>query len=362
MRSVFLLIPEAFFQPPCHNGHRSSLGFANVTHGKLGRCRLAQLYVGGKSIFVFRGQLRQRLFTNWVPLDWSVKTRMSEKVVFLGEMSVANRYIAILTAGLFMSIGVSAMAQQGGPAPLPSAAPVDEGQTTEALDPPREGVIVFGGNRATGLEVVKSLVARGEKVTVMVRPSSDTTELKKLGVNLVEGDALDAEKIAKAAASQYFAVAVSTLGGGKDPALSPDYTGNKNAVDAAVAAKIPRFVLVTVIGPGDSYEATPYFARMALRNQIRLKEQAENYLIASGLKYTVIRPGGLINRPAEGKSVLTEDASKFSWMIRADLGKLTADSIYDPATVNKVYTAFDPTRDSFLGRFPEWLSEPKSEE
>jgi uncharacterized protein YbjT (DUF2867 family) len=303
------------------------------------------------------------VFTTWFPLDSAPKTHKNRRITgFLEEMFVANRYFAAIAAGLFMSMGVAAAAQQGDHPPPPRAAPLGEVQTTEALDPPREGVIVFGGNRATGLEVVKSLVARGEKVTVMVRPTSDTTELKKLGVNLVEGDAMDSEKIAKAAASQYFAAAVSTLGGGGDPALRPDFTGNKNAVDAAIAAKIPRFVLVTVIGPGKSYDATPYFARMALRSVIPLKEQAENYLIASGLKYTVIRPGGLLNQPAEGKSVLTEDASKFSWMIRADLGKLTADAVYDPAAVNKVYTAFDPTRDSFLGSLFERLSEPKSEE
>lgn len=274
---------------------------------------------------------------------------------------MANRHIAALATGLLMSMGVGAAAQQGETSP--QAAPLADSQITDALDPPPAGVIVFGGNRATGLEVVKSLVARGEKVTVMVRATSDTTELKKLGVNLVEGDAMDAEKIATAAASQRFAAVVSTLGGsGTNATTRPDFTGNKNAVDAAVAAKIPRFVLVTVIGPGKSYEATPYFARMALRNVIPLKEQAEDYLIASGLKYTIIRPGGLINRPAEGKSVLTEDASKFSWMIRADLGNLTADVLYNPATVNKVYTAFDSTRDSFIGRFFERLGEPKSEE
>lgn len=220
---------------------------------------------------------------------------------------------------------------------------------SDAAPPPaREGVIVFGGNRATGLEVVKSLVARGEKVTVMVRPTSDTTELKKLGVATVLGDAMNAEESAKAAASSNFRAAVSTLGGGGDPNNPPDFIGNKNVIDAAKAAGVERFVLVTVIGTGTSAPANPYFTRIILKKITALKDQAENYLIASGLKYTIIRPGGLLERPAEGKSVLTEDASKFSWMIREDLGKLTADTLYDDSTNNKVYTAFDPTRDSFI--------------
>lgn len=115
--------------------------------------------------------------------------------------------------------------------------------------------------------------------------------------------------------------------------------------------------MVTVIGTGTSKSAAPLFSRYVLRKVFPLKEQAENYLIASGLKYTIIRPGGLLQRPAEGKSVLTEDPEKFSWMIRADLGKLTADAIYDDATVNKVYTAFDPTRDSLLSGLSDRFSE-----
>ena len=88
-----------------------------------------------------------------------------------------------------------------------------------------------------------------------------------------------------------------------------------------------------------------------------LKNQAEHYLIDSGLKYTIIRPGGLLNRAPEGKSVLTEDPAKFSWMTRADLGKLAADALYDERHANKVYTAFDPTRPTFMSGLIDRLSE-----
>jgi uncharacterized protein YbjT (DUF2867 family) len=271
------------------------------------------------------------------------------------------RSLQVLFAAVFGIWANIAVAQEGDHPPPPRAAPLKPVEVTEALPPPREGVIVFGGNRDTGLEVVKNLVARGEKVTVMVRPSSDKTELEQLGVTLVEGDAMDAAQTAKAAASQYFKAAVSTLGGGT-PERRVDFEGNKNAIDAAKASGIPRFVLVTVIGVGDSKSAAPLFARFVLRKILPLKEEAENYLKASGLKYTIVRPGGLLAKAAEGKSVLSEDPTKFSWMIRADLGKLTADTVYDPAAIDKVYTAFDPTRDSFFSGLRERMSEKKEEE
>lgn len=109
---------------------------------------------------------------------------------------MTRKHLASLFALLAMGWGFATLAQESDQPPPPRSAPLKAVQVTEALEPPREGVIVFGGNRATGLEVVKSLVARGEKVTVMVRPTSEVTELKALGVNLVEGDAMNAEQTA----------------------------------------------------------------------------------------------------------------------------------------------------------------------
>ncbi|MBL8642930.1 MAG: SDR family oxidoreductase [Rhodospirillaceae bacterium] len=276
------------------------------------------------------------------------------------------RGLASLVAPLFALMAGSALAQTADPGgdhpPPPRAAPLKPVEMTEELPPPREGVIVFGGNRDLGLEIVKELVAKGEKVTVMVRPSSDKTELEKLGVTLVEGDAMNPELAAKAAASAYYKAAISTLGGKPAPDGEPvDFEGNKNVIDGAAAAKIPRFVLVTTIGTGNSYSAAPLFARFVLRKILPLKEKAEEHLKASGMKYTIIRPGGLLKRPPEGKAVLTEDASKFGWIIRADLGKLVADAVYDEAAANKVYSAYDTTRDSFFSGLFERLDENKKE-
>lgn len=276
-----------------------------------------------------------------------------------------RRLAAVLVgvAAIWIGLAAAAKAQQGDHPPPPRAAPLKPVELEGELSPPREGVIVFGGNRDLGLEIVRELVAKGEKVTVMVRASSDRTELEKLGVNLVEGDAMDAEQTAKVAASAYYKAAISTLGGrpkGDGPPV--DFIGNKNVIDGARSAKIPRFVLITTVGTGNSYSAAPLFARFVLRKILPLKEQAENHLIASGMKYTIIRPGGLLKGPPDGKAVLTEDASKFGWISRADLGKLVADAVYDEAAEDKIYTAYDTTLDSFFSGLFKRLSEDKEEE
>ena len=117
-------------------------------------------------------------------------------------------------------------------------------------------VLVFGGNRATGLETVKALVAMKDKVTVVVRPSSDTTELKALGVKLVTGDVLLPADVQKVFAADKFTAVVSALGGVRGQA-SPDFDGVKNIADAAKVAGVKRMVIVTAIGVGDTNAMMP---------------------------------------------------------------------------------------------------------
>jgi len=204
------------------------------------------------------------------------------------------------------------------------------------------GVLVFGGTRETGLEVVKTLVANGDQVTVMVRPTSDLTELKKLKVSLVTGDALKPGDVKAAFASGKFRATVSSLGGQRGEPR-PDYEGVKNVVDAAKAAGVKRMVLVTAIGVGDSRAAVSEATHKMLGAVFAEKVKSEDYLKASGLTYTIVRPGGLRSGIPTGKAVFTEDKTVGSDIYREDLGAITANAVDDEKTFNKVFSAIDPT-------------------
>jgi len=118
-------------------------------------------------------------------------------------------------------------------------------------------------------------------------------------------------------------------------------------VDAARNAGVSRFVLVTVIGAGESYNAAPWIARRFLDKVIVDKSKAEDYLKASGLAFTIIRPGGLMDKEAEGRAFLTEDTRAMSWIRRADLGRLTVQALDDPRSIGRIYHAHDPDRTRF---------------
>jgi uncharacterized protein YbjT (DUF2867 family) len=220
------------------------------------------------------------------------------------------------------------------------------------LDPPAAtpgvgAVLVIGGTRATGLEVVRLLRARGDEVAVLVRPESDGSAAEQLGARILRGDALNQPDIAAALASGQFRAVVSTLGTRTTKGLRPDFEGNRNAVDAARSAGVKRFVLVTVIGAGDSHAAAPWIARRILDTVMKEKTKAEDYLKTSGLDYTIIRPGGLLEKEAQGRAYLTEDTRSMSWIRRTDLARLTVQALDDRRAIGKTYHAFDPDRTRF---------------
>ena len=229
--------------------------------------------------------------------------------------------------------------------PKPRASPIG---VVESVPLPRAGgVLVFGGTSGTGFEVVKNLVEKKEQVTVVTHSKPDDSTLKAMGVTVVSGDAMNPESLKEIFKATPYRVVISTIGRKKGEP-NPDFEGNKNVIDAAKAVGIPRFILVTMIGTGDSEKALVWFFRLFFKESMINKTLAEGYLRDSGLDYTVIRPGALMNAASSGQATLVTDPLTYSAIARVDLGKLVADCVNDDKTIKKVYTAYDPTRASFF--------------
>lgn len=202
------------------------------------------------------------------------------------------------------------------------------------------GILLIGATRGTGLRLAKLLVAWGDEVTALVRPSSDLSELEKLSVRLVTGDALNRAEVDAAFTAGPYRAVVSTIGCFRCE-QPPDYIGNKNIIDAAAASGSRRLIMISTVGAGDSKEGAPWISLWFLKDVIVLKEQAEQHLIESGLDYTIIRPGGLKEAEATGNGILTEDSAAMGIITRADLAGLLVQCIDDKETIGKTYTAVD---------------------
>ncbi len=204
-------------------------------------------------------------------------------------------------------------------------------------------IFLAGASRGVGYEIAKLLTAQGDQVIALVRSDGEQTNLVALGAQVVVGDALDAATMESLIAQQPLDAVISTIGGKPTDGERADFKGNRHLIDAAAKAGVSQFILVTSIGTGESAAALPPQALETLGPVLAEKEQAENHLTASGLTYTIIRPGGLKSEPPRGTAILTENPNVAGSIHRADVADLVVRSLASDRARNKILSAVDRT-------------------
>ncbi len=202
-------------------------------------------------------------------------------------------------------------------------------------------IFLAGASRGVGRELANRLARHPLAVTALVRNTTAATELQAIGVAPVMGDALVESEVESALATAHFDAVISTIGGLPKEGQRADYLGNKHLMVAAVKAGVPRFILVSSIGSGDSAVALPPQALQTLGAVLVEKAQAEQHLVTSGLVYTVIRPGGLKSEPATGNGVLTSDPTVAGSIHRADVAELVDRCLFSERAHHQILSAVD---------------------
>ncbi|MFN6462270.1 MAG: SDR family oxidoreductase [Nostoc sp. DedVER02] len=203
-------------------------------------------------------------------------------------------------------------------------------------------IFLAGASRGVGREIAQYLTAQQLKVKALLRTPAVATELEKIGIQVVQGDALNVEDVERAMLTdEPIHTVISTIGGLPSDTERPDYPGNKNLIDAAVKAGVQKFILVSSIGAGNSVVAASPQVLAVLGKVLAEKDKAEQHLIASGLTYTIIRSGGLKSEPATGNGVLTEDPRIIGSINRADVAQLVGRCLNSNSTNNKILSAVD---------------------
>jgi uncharacterized protein YbjT (DUF2867 family) len=255
-------------------------------------------------------------------------------------MRLFLKIIGVIVLLLLVAIGGIAMSMR---AHMPDTTFEARARTVAQPTDDQSSVLIFGATRNTGFMVAQRLVERGDRVTVLVRPTSDTAALEELGVDIVVGDAMDIDSIRAVLAAGDYRAVLSTIGClSCDP--PPDFLGNANIIDATVEADIGRLVLVTSVGAGDSADAAPWLSARFLSKILPLKTQAEDKLRASGLDYTIVRPGGLRSGRRTGNGILTEESDAFGYIFREDLAELLVAVLDDDRAIGKTFAALDANR------------------
>jgi uncharacterized protein YbjT (DUF2867 family) len=160
-------------------------------------------------------------------------------------------------------------------------------------------ILIIGASGFLGGEVTKQLLSEGKQVRLLVRIPSKVEDLQQAGAEVIQGDLIDPPSLVRACqgVDRVLAAAHSLLGKGRYKSEAVDDTGHRALIDAAKAAGVVHFVYMSMLGVSPDH---PFdFARR--------KYSVEEYLKASGLSYTILRPSWYMEQNVHlfnGKSIL----------------------------------------------------------
>jgi uncharacterized protein YbjT (DUF2867 family) len=149
--------------------------------------------------------------------------------------------------------------------------------------------LVVGATGLLGSRVAKELAAQGKPVAAMVRNAGDDAKvgaLKAAGVELIEGDLKDPTTLQRACQTRTAVISTASASLSRqagDNIQSVDLDGQRSLIDAAKAAGVAKFIYIS------------FSSNMTTDGPVTAaKREVEQHLQASGLDYTILRCGFLL--------------------------------------------------------------------
>ena len=128
-------------------------------------------------------------------------------------------------------------------------------------------------------------------------------------------------------------------GSGPERKRTVDLGGAVKLADAALAVGVRRYVMISSIGAD-----RPDAASGGMRPYLEAKAEADRYLMASGLDYTIIRPGSLTEAPGTGRVRLSTELGGRGDVRRDDVAAVIAKVLDAPNTIGVTFEVFSGDR------------------
>jgi len=197
-------------------------------------------------------------------------------------------------------------------------------------------VAVVGGHGKIAVRLLRLLSERGDRARGLIRNPDHAAEVEATGATAVGADVenLDADAIARSIAGVDAIVFAAGGGAGSGPARkrTVDYGGVVKLIQAARMGDAARYLLVSAIGTNHpqnwSDEMRPYY---------EAKAEADAELAASGLDYTIVRPGGLTDEPGTDLVAAAADLGRYGQIARDDVAATLLACLDEPNTIGKAF-------------------------
>jgi uncharacterized protein YbjT (DUF2867 family) len=210
-------------------------------------------------------------------------------------------------------------------------------------------VAIAGGHGQIGRRLARLLAARGDGVRGLIRNPDHAEDLREDGAEPVVCDleSADVSSVAKAVSGVEAVVfaAGAGPGSGAERKLTMDRDGAIKLVEAARAARIPRYVIVSSVGAESPPDGDDVFSVY-----LRAKAEADRALMESDLDWTVVRPGMLTDEPGLGRVRIQAEPVRAE-VPRDDVAAVLAAVVDESRAVGKVLYVVggeDPIQDALV--------------
>jgi uncharacterized protein YbjT (DUF2867 family) len=194
-------------------------------------------------------------------------------------------------------------------------------------------VVVAGGHGKVALRLLRLLAARGDRARGLIRDPGQAADLEAVGAEPVAAD-LERDDITDALSGADAVVFAAGAGPGSGAARkrTVDYGGAVKLIEAARANGISRYLMVSAMGTGQperwSEQMRPYY---------EAKADADRELAASGLAFTIVRPGRLTDATGTGRIEAAPEIHRRGEIPRDDVAATLLGCLEEPRTVGKSF-------------------------
>lgn len=202
-------------------------------------------------------------------------------------------------------------------------------------------LLIIGGTGKTGIQLIKQALEQGHEVTALAR-NPDKLKIIHHNLSIVKGDVLDASQMQELVKGQD--AVLSALGHKKFIVKTSILSeGTRNIIDAMKANNVKRLICITTLGINDSrFKLGLYYTLFVIPVIVffyfRDKAKQEKMIMDSGLDWTIVRPGQLLNLKKRGKYKHRLRAGHYiltKMIARADVADFMLKQLTDTSYIQK---------------------------
>jgi len=193
-------------------------------------------------------------------------------------------------------------------------------------------IVVAGGHGQIAMLLHPLLIEKGHRVRALIRNPEQVAAVRAVGAEPVMCDLEADGDVAGAVGSANAVVFAAGAGPGSGLArkTTMDRDGATKMIEAAQRNDISRYVMIS------AYHAEEPSGGEIFQAYLRAKSEADAALRASGLDYTIVRPGKLNDEPARGLVRVAPRLPDVE-ISRADVAAVVAYVLQTPATIGQQF-------------------------